>query len=403
MKVARAGCALLSVSACFASPAFAAERELDEDTPPSTTREIETPIQRVFPEVEERRPLFPGLREQLQGLPAFFADTRLEARYRTQYLRKDRAIDVRNEAWAMGGSLYYRSGWLAELLAVSFHLPDWLADASPEVVTLTTLGYGDVVPVSHAARSLVILACVLGVLYPAILIARVVGLYVSGDTSIPFERPTRVARIWQDSSRFEALFSLQLLQILAYPYLPAAWTRGIGVLIVLAALYTLPGSRRRRAMGIAVALPALLSWAEFSPGSGWALAGAGFLATFLLLAALIVLDHVFRQREVDREVVFGVCCAYGMLGAAFASAYQLVLLVDPLAFSLSPELPAADIFPTMLYLSFVTLTTLGYGEILPLQGAAHSLASLESIVGILFPALLIARLVSLYQLREVSS
>ncbi len=102
-------------AAVFAFPALAAERELDQDPPPSSAREIETPIQRVFPEVPERPPLFPWIREQLQTLPPFFADTELEARFRTYYLRKDRTIDVLSEAWAMGGSLSYRSGWLADL------------------------------------------------------------------------------------------------------------------------------------------------------------------------------------------------------------------------------------------------------------------------------------------------
>ena len=59
----------------------------------------------------------------------------------------------------------------------------------------------------------------------------------------------------------------------------------------------------------------------------------------------------------------------------------------------------SELFATMTYLSYVTLTTLGYGDILPLDGAAHTLASLEAIVGILFPAILVARLVSLYRLR----
>ena len=58
-----------------------------------------TPIQRVFPEVEDLPPLFPRLRQWLQNLPAFFADTQLEARFRTYYLRKDRTIDILSKAW----------------------------------------------------------------------------------------------------------------------------------------------------------------------------------------------------------------------------------------------------------------------------------------------------------------
>jgi hypothetical protein len=101
--------------AALAFPALAAERELDQDPPPSSVREIETPIQRVFPTEPERKPLLPWLRKPLQKLPPFLADSRLEARFRTYYLRKDRPIDVTSEAWTAGGSLYYRSGWLEDL------------------------------------------------------------------------------------------------------------------------------------------------------------------------------------------------------------------------------------------------------------------------------------------------
>jgi hypothetical protein len=104
--------------AVLASPALAAERELDQDPPPSSASEIETPIERVFPEAPERPPLFPWVRQGLQTLPPFFADTQLEARFRTYYLRKDPTTDEKSEAWATGGSISYRSGWLEDLFAV---------------------------------------------------------------------------------------------------------------------------------------------------------------------------------------------------------------------------------------------------------------------------------------------
>jgi hypothetical protein len=98
--------------------ASSAERELDSDPPPSSTREIAAPIQRTFPRFARKEPLFPQVREQLQKLPPFFADTQLEARFRTYYLREDRTTDVLSEAWAMGGSVHYRSGWIADAFSV---------------------------------------------------------------------------------------------------------------------------------------------------------------------------------------------------------------------------------------------------------------------------------------------
>ena len=102
----------------LALPSAANERELDEGPPPSSAEEILTPIQSVFPEIKKRPSLFPGLRKRLRVLPAFLADTQLEARFRTYYLRQKRGMDVLSEAWAIGGSLYYRSGWLADVFAI---------------------------------------------------------------------------------------------------------------------------------------------------------------------------------------------------------------------------------------------------------------------------------------------
>ena len=102
--------------AVFASTAHAAEGELEEAPPPSSAPEIRTPIQRITTEPPKRMPArFPWIQQQLDKLPPFFADTHLEARFRTYYLREDKTTDALSEAWAMGGSIYYRSGWLADL------------------------------------------------------------------------------------------------------------------------------------------------------------------------------------------------------------------------------------------------------------------------------------------------
>ena len=109
----------LLVALAAACPALAQERELDQDPAPSSTDEIETPTERVFPEeVERRPPLIPRVREKLQDLPPFFADTILEVRGRTYYRRLEETIDQTAEAWAGGGSVYYRSGWLADTVSL---------------------------------------------------------------------------------------------------------------------------------------------------------------------------------------------------------------------------------------------------------------------------------------------
>jgi hypothetical protein len=103
--------------AAMTGPSFAGEQELEEGPPATSVPEIQTPTMRMIPtEPEPSEALVHWLSEQLDQLPPFFADTRLEVRFRTYYLDKDRTNDERNEAWAAGGSLYYSSGWLEELL-----------------------------------------------------------------------------------------------------------------------------------------------------------------------------------------------------------------------------------------------------------------------------------------------
>jgi len=106
------------ILAALTDPAPAAERELEDAPAPTSAREIESPLERAFLRPARKEPLLPWVEEQLEELPPFFADTEIDARFRTYYLRKDRTIDRLSEAWAMGGSISYRSGWLADFLSV---------------------------------------------------------------------------------------------------------------------------------------------------------------------------------------------------------------------------------------------------------------------------------------------
>ena len=108
------GALLLAVS--WLGSATASEREVEQEVPGGSARDAQSPIQRVFPRIAHREPILRRLSERLEGLPTFFSETELGAKYATFYKRDDRAAGDLAEAWAMGGSLYYRSGWLEEFL-----------------------------------------------------------------------------------------------------------------------------------------------------------------------------------------------------------------------------------------------------------------------------------------------
>jgi len=138
------------------------------------------------------------------------------------------------------------------------------------------------------------------------------------------------------------------------------------------------------------------------------LESAGFVATLLAVvliggAGVVVLNTVLRATRVDREEVCAAVCFYLMLGIWFATAYAFVDRLDlqPAAFS-RDLISARDgyragggAFGELLYFSYVTLTTVGYGDLVPTHPITRNLAVFEALTGQLYLAILLARLVSL--------
>jgi hypothetical protein len=118
------------------------------------------------------------------------------------------------------------------------------------------------------------------------------------------------------------------------------------------------------------------------------------LPSLTLLGALLG-TRVFGAGTVTRNRIGGAVALYMLVGLVWADAYQLVSMVVPDSFAgISAHDGSIDRF-TWVYFSFVTLTTVGYGDIMPLSRAARSLANLEALIGQLYPAIVLARLVSL--------
>jgi voltage-gated potassium channel len=111
-----------------------------------------------------------------------------------------------------------------------------------------------------------------------------------------------------------------------------------------------------------------------------------------LIAAGVALRFAFGARSVDRQHVDAALSAYLLTGVFFGSFYWVLEQIQPGTFT-SP----GDFSPnSAIYFSFVTLATLGYGDIVPRTDVARGLAIVEGVGGQLFLAVLIARLVSLY-------
>ena len=149
--------------------------------------------------------------------------------------------------------------------------------------------------------------------------------------------------------------------------------------------------------GTVIGAAIVLFWVHYvAPGARTAAlrAVAGTLACILLV--VLVVRRVFAQGPITFHRIRGAVAVYLLLGLAWTNLYELVEQVSPGAFHL-PQAPAShdELVGSLGYYSFVTLTTAGYGDILPIHPVARSAAILEALVGQLFPAILIARLVAM--------
>lgn len=115
-----------------------------------------------------------------------------------------------------------------------------------------------------------------------------------------------------------------------------------------------------------------------------------------LFAAAVALRYAFRARSVDAEHVYAALSAYLLAGLYFGLLYWVVEQLQSGSFATSGNFSRI----TAIYFSFVTLATLGYGDIVPRTDVTRSLAVVEAVGGQLFLAVLVARLVSLYSTRK---
>ena len=116
-----------------------------------------------------------------------------------------------------------------------------------------------------------------------------------------------------------------------------------------------------------------------------------------LVIIIVLARYIFSTQQVMTEVLLAATSLYLVLGSIFAAIYGVVLCLDPAAFVLSSGTSIE--WQQLLYFSYVTLTTLGYGDVLPVSYYAQSVATFQAILGTLYTVLLLARLVGLHASR----
>jgi voltage-gated potassium channel Kch len=134
---------------------------------------------------------------------------------------------------------------------------------------------------------------------------------------------------------------------------------------------------------------------DWSPVSGTMLRRGGDILSFSALSWVIA-HAVYAPGRITFHRLQGAVVIYLSLATIFASAYSLIWELSPGAFvNLAAHVGSLEEVATMLYFSIATLTTTGYGDIVPLDPFARSLANLESVIGPFYLAITVARLVTL--------
>ncbi len=199
----------------------------------------------------------------------------------------------------------------------------------------------------------------------------------------------------------------ELLFILVYPFFIGTSfrdgvMRGLAGVVFSAALYAVMGRGRITVIAFTLGIPAIVIHALNIAGY---LESLQTLSLTLGLVFLVFMTSVFvysivSDPSVTTDTLAGAVSAYMLIGITFGIAYSLIDHLVPGAFRDTLE-PGKHLTQSQFtFFSFVTMTTVGYGDIVPWDAHARSVAMIEAVIGIMYPAVLISRLVGLHGSRH---
>ena len=151
-------------------------------------------------------------------------------------------------------------------------------------------------------------------------------------------------------------------------------------IILISAVYAISEKPIHTIIGILLAVPLLcILWAKQILEITWLQIPETIIGiTFFIFIITIVLKFLFSQEEIKRDMLAGAASVYLMLAIIWMYAYRLIALIQPGSFAIADAQNIEQ--TTALYYSFVTITTLGYGDIFPVTTLAKSCAILEAVV-----------------------
>lgn len=179
------------------------------------------------------------------------------------------------------------------------------------------------------------------------------------------------------------------------------------LILSCALLSTIFNANHARSVKLLVSILAvptvLLCWVNLiHHNSAVFIVNVGFIILFLTIVTGSVVYNVVLRARVTLETLRGVICAYFMVAFLFAYLFYLIEFIYPNSFYLISRAPSsfsyAEYLSELIYFSYITLLTVGFGDITPIKSVSQTFVVIEGIIGQFYIAILVARIVSIYAL-----
>lgn len=195
-------------------------------------------------------------------------------------------------------------------------------------------------------------------------------------------------------------FMLSLVALLLlYPYLETTvlwavvlWS--INIVIMFAAINAVSYRERNKIIAAIVWICAVIFQTSYVVFEFDMIIGLYFfcMLIFYVMTILALLRHIFTQDRIYAETYYAAVSVFILVGLAWSALYMIVFLLAPESFNLTWSW--SDPRWSLVYFSFVTLTTVGYGDTVPLTPHVRSLAMIQAIMWVMYSAILIAKLIA---------
>jgi hypothetical protein len=205
--------------------------------------------------------------------------------------------------------------------------------------------------------------------------------------------------------KFFLLFLFLLSDLILYPYAESSGSkyllfRFFSSAVTILGVYAVSYRRTIILFALVLAIPTLAQRIVLPrvDASVFAIVATLITVAFDSFIVVIIFRRVFSEQEPNSEAVFGALCVYLLVGFGFSSIYSFVAAVQPGAFYVDPNLTGRHVLDRFdfIYYSFGTMTSLGAPGITPVSDQARSLSVIEAILGVLYLAVLISRLMGAY-------